>query len=380
MVSASALWSKADPNVAGFIAAQAGAPVLFTGKPGVGKSQVIKQAAKAWRRRLSYVIGSCHAPEDFSGIPFLSESKDYFLAAPPKWASSLTTAGAMLFCDELTTVPPSVRAALLQIFSELQIGDLVIHPDTIFMAACNPPEWAPNASPLEKSMANRFAHFEWKHDYEAWKAGMNSEDDTWGTSFVPVVAPDWKRYRPMFGTAITSYTDKNSAERIAKPEGDEVMAYATPRTWRWCRDALAAAESCGAPKTVKKDIAVALVGRTTGRNLMQFIEQRDLVDPEEVLANRKTFKHDKTRPDLTVTLLVSVVTAIKTQYSESRMDAAVELFCNNVGQDTADLVFTQLRHLIEGRPEGTELTKKSLAAIGEFGKRIPAEMRKRKAG
>jgi hypothetical protein len=376
----SSAWSKADPNAAGFITAQAGVPTLFSGPPGVGKSAIIKQAARAWQRRLSYVIGSCHAPEDFSGIPFLADSKDYFLAAPPKWAGSLTTAGAMLFCDELTTVPPSVRAALLQIFSELQIGDLAIHPDTIFMAACNPPEFAPNASPLEKSMANRFAHYEWKHDYESWKAGMSSDDDSWGQAFVPVIGSDWKRYRSMFGSAITSYTDKNSAERIVKPDGDEVMAYATPRTWRWCRDALAAAESCGAPNHIKKAIAVAIVGKTTGRNVFQFIEQRDLVDPEEVLAGRKVFKHDRTRADLTVTLLCSVVTAVKNNYSSDRMDAAVDLFCNNVGQDTADLVFTQLRHLIEGRPEGTGLSKACLASIGEFGKRIPAELRKRKAG
>lgn len=378
MVAAS--WSKADPNVAGFLAARVGVPVLFEGKPGIGKSAVIKQVARAWKRRLSYVIGACHAPEDFSGIPFLSDCKTYFVAAPPKWAANLTTEGAMLFTDELTTVPPSVRAALLQIYTELLIGDLVIHPETIFMAACNPPEYAPNASPLEKSLANRFAHFEWKHDYEAWKRGMNSEDDSWGTSFIPDVAPDWKRYRALFGSAITSYTDKNSGERIVKPEGDEVMAYATPRTWRWCRDALAAAESCGAPAHVKKDIAVGLVGRTTGRNLMQFIEQRDLVDPEEVLAGRKAFKHDKKRPDLTVTLLVSVVTAIKTQYSESRMDSAVDLFCKNIGQDTADLVFTQLRHLVNAKPDGITLSKKALAAIGEFGERIPAEFRKKKAG
>lgn len=373
-------WAKADPNVAGFLTARVGVPVLFEGPPGVGKSAVIKQVAKSWKRRLSYVIGACHAPEDFSGIPFLSEDKTYFVAAPPKWAGNLATPGAMLFTDEMTTVPPSVRAALLQIYTELLIGDLVIHPDTIFMAACNPPEWAPNASPLEKSLANRFAHYEWKHDYEAWKSGMNSEDDEWGSSFIPDLPDDWRRYRALFGSAITSYTDKNSAERLVKPNGDEVMAYATPRTWRWCRDALAAAESVNAPATVKKAMAIALVGKTTGRNLMQFIDQRDLVDPEEVLAGRKTFKHDKARADLTVTLLVSVVTAIKSQYSESRMDAAIDLFCKNIGKDTADLVFTQLKHLVKARPDGTSLSKTALAAISEFGDRIPAEFRKKKAG
>jgi len=117
-----------------------------------------------------------------------------------------------------------------------------------------------------------------------------------------------------------------------------------------------------------------------GQNLMQFISQRDLVDPEEVLAGTKEFHHDKRRPDLTVTLLTSVVTAIKAQYSEARMDAAVDLFCRNIGKDTADLVLTQLRFLMQARPEGTKLSKQALSAVTEFGARIPTHLRKKKAG
>jgi len=113
---------------------------------------------------------------------------------------------------------------------------------------------------------------------------------------------------------------------------------------------------------------------------MQFLSQLDLVDVEEVLAGNKEFKHDKKRADLTVTLLTSVVTAVKQKYSEDRMDAAVELFCGNVGKDTADLVFTQLRHLVEARPDGVPLSKKSIGAIKQFGDRIPPEFRKKKAG
>ena len=373
-------WSKADPNVAGFLTARAHIPVLFEGPPGVGKSKVIKQVARRWKRDLSYLIGSCHAPEDFSGIPFLSECKTHFIQAPPKWASRLEGPGGLLFTDELTTVPPSVRAALLAMYTELVVGDLQIHPDTIFMAACNPPEYAPNASPLEKAMANRFAHYKWEHDYANWTRGMMSDSDELGESYIPEVPADWKRFRQQVGADIVSYTNKNSGERNVKPDGDEVMAYATPRTWHWCRDALAVAESVNAPGHIRKQIAVALVGKTTGKNLIQFIEQRDLVDPEAVLKGEKEFKHDKTRPDLTVTLMTSMVTAIQQQYSNERMDAAVDFFCKNVGKDTADLVFTQLRHLVNARPEGTALSAKSLAAIQEFGSRIPDHLKRRKAG
>jgi len=375
-----AQWSRACPNATACLAAQAKVPVLVQGPPGVAKSSVVWQWSQAMNRELMYLIGSTHAPEDMSGLPFLSDCKTFFMQTPPKWAERLSRPGAMLFLDELTTVPPSVRAAMLSMLTERRLGDLVIHPDTLFLAACNPSSMAPNASPLEKSMANRFFHWDWQHDFDAWTSGMLSEDDNFTPSWVPVVPGDWSRFKPQFGALIVSYTRKNSNDRIAVPTNDEDMAFATPRSWKFLRDALAAAESVGAPMDIKKNLAIGMVGKQTGRNFMQFLNQFDLVDPEEVLAGTKTFRHDRKRADLTVTLMTSIVTAVKQKYTEDRMDAAVELFCSNLGKDTADLVFCQLRHLVEARPTGSPLSKKSLAAIAEFGTRIPAHLRKKKAG
>ncbi len=375
-----AQWSKSCPNAAAALVAQSGCPVKIEGPPGVAKSSVVWQWSKILGRDLMYLIGSTHAPEDFSGIPFPSDDRAFFSQTPPRWAERLTRPGAMLFLDELTTVPPSVRAAMLSMLTERRLGELQIHPDTLFFAACNPPAMAPNASPLEKSMANRFWHWDWKHDFESWATGMMSEDDNFQPRWVPTVAPDWKRFKSMVGANLVSYCRRNSNERIAVPKDDTEMAYPTPRSWKYLRDALAAAESVGAPSDIRKDICIGMVGKTTGRNVMQFLSQLDLVDVEEVLAGNKEFKHDKKRADLTVTLLTSIVTAVKQKYSEDRMDAAVELFCGNVGKDTADLVFTQLRHLVEARPDGVPLSKKSIGAIKQFGDRIPPEFRKKKAG
>jgi hypothetical protein len=360
--------------------AQAGIPVKIEGPPGVAKSSVVHQWANNLRRDPLFLIGSIHSPEDFGGLPFPNEERTFFKMTPPAFGERLTRPGALLFMDELTTTPPSVRAAMLSMLTERRLGDLLIHPDTLFIAACNPPEMAPNASPLEKSMSNRFFHWDWKHDFDAWASGMMSEDDDFQPRWVPTLPGDWKRFKPMVGANLVSYFRRNSNDRISIPKGDEEYAYCTPRSAKYLRDALAAAASVNAPEDIKKDICIGMVGKTVGRNIMQFLAQLDLVDPEEVLSGKKQFKHNKTRADLTVTLMTSVVTAVKQHYSEDRMDAAVELFCSNIGQDTADLVFTQLRHLVEARPEGLPLSKKSLAAIKQFGDRIPPQFRKKKAG
>ena len=375
-------WSKADPNVPMLLAAYSGAASHTEGVPGVGKSTVIHQWAKATGREMMLLIGSTHAPEDFSGIPFVSECKTFFRQTPPEWAARLATPGAILFLDELTTVPPSVRAAMLSMITERRLGSLHIHPDTLIFAASNPSNLAPNASPLEKSMANRFFHWQWKHDYTAWQTGMMSEDDEFKPSWSPVIASakEWKRFRPLMGSIIVGYTNKNSNERIVVPDNDEEKAFATPRTWKYLRDALCVAEALEAPADIRKHLSVGLVGKQTGRNFMQYYDQRDLIDVEAVLKNPSSFKHDKKRADLTLTLLTTVVTEVKRQYSEERMDAAIDLFCANVGKDTADLVFTQLRHLVEARPEGTAISKKSLSILSDFKKRIPEHLLRKKAG
>lgn len=380
MVASTQSWSKASPNAPMILVGQAGVAAKAEGPPGVAKGAEIFQWSRVLGRDLMYLIGSTHAPEDFSGIPFVSECKQFFTQTPPRWAARLSQPGAILFIDELTTVPPSVRAAMLSMLTERRLGDMEIHPDTIFLSACNPSHMAPNASPLEKSMANRFFHWEWQHDFEAWSTGMMSEDDTFTPRWIPVLPKDWVRHKSELGAAIISYCRKNSGEVIAVPKNDEEMAFASPRTWKYLRDALAAAISVDAPANIRTKIANGLVGKTTGSNFVRWMDQRDLADPEEILAGTKEFRHDKKRADLTVTLLASVVTAVKRKYTEDRMDAAVQLFCGNVGKDTADLVFTQLRHLVEARPDGTALSRKSIAAITEFGKRIPDHLRKKKAG
>ena len=370
-------WSKADANSPGWITAQAGHTPLFEGVPGVGKSSSILAMALLLKREALLLIGSTHAPEDFSGIPFVSTCKTYFSQVPAEWAARLSKPGAMLFIDELTTVPPSVRAAMLSMLTERRLGSLAIHPDTIILSACNPPRYAPNASPLEKSMANRFAHYQWVHDFETWTTGMESEVDCYEQAWFPVVDPNWQRFRVKWGHMITGYLRKNSNERVLIPDNDEELSFPTPRTWTYLRNCLAAAESVAAPPNIQSKIAAGCVGKTVGSNFLRYVAQLDLIDPEACLAGTAKFEFDRKRVDLASALLVSLVSCIKQNYTEERLDAAIDIFCNNVGKHAKDLVFTQLRHLVKARPEGKPLSKKSIEAITEFGRNIPDAVRNR---
>lgn len=372
-------WHKADPNSAFWLAVQAGIASETEGPPGVAKSSSVLQMCKSMGRDMMLLIGSTHAPEDVAGIPFVSSCKAFFDMVPPRWAERLSRPGALLFIDELTTVPPAMRAALLSMLTERRLGSLIIHPDTLMAAACNPAHMAPNASPLEKSMANRFFHCEWRHDFDSWQEGMESENDAWGSPWFPVVESNWRRHAVKWGHMITGYLRKNSNERILIPNNDDEKAFPTPRTWHYLRNCLAAAESVEAPSHIQSQLAAGCVGKTVGANFFRYVSELDLVDPEAVLAGTATFVFDRKRVDLASALLTSLVSCIRREYSQDRLDTAVEVFTNNVGKNARDLVLSQLRHLVQARPDGTALSAKTIKNITEFGKDIPDAVRRRRA-
>ena len=368
-------WAKADGNAAGWIVMQAGPPVNYEGPPGVGKSSTIHQLAQQLGRDMLMLIGSTHAPEDFSGIPFVAESKTFFDMVPPRFAERLTRPGCLLFIDEINTSPPSILAAELSMLTEKRLGEAKIHEDTLFVAACNPSHMAPNAAPLPKSMCNRFYHSKWSFDFESFAKGMETEDNRWGKAHFPQIDPDWKRFRPQFGMLIVRFLRSNPRLRVAVPDTDDQYSFPTPRTWTYLRDSLAAAKSVDAPSNIEHDICKGLVGETAAGEFMRHMKIDDLIDADAILDGRETFTYSKKRPDLAVCLLPALISSIKRQYSTERMDRAVETFVKSVGAHQKDLVFSQLKHLVKAKPGSEAFSQKALGLIKEFAESIPAELR-----
>lgn len=369
------LWANACANVAAWICAMARRNAFLWGPPGVSKSASAYQMAMAQGREFLLLLGSTMAPEDVGGIPHVMTAEQFFRSLPPWWADRLSRPGVVLMADEFTCTAPSVRAPLQTMYSDRRIGQLQIHEDNWLIAAANPVQFAPNASPIEKAMSNRFVHFDFVHNYEAWRKGMESDKDQFGEVFVPTLPTDWRRFVPKWGSLIVGYLDKNSTDRIAIPDNDDDMAYPTPRTWHILRDCLAAAEAVGAPGHIEAKLAHGCIGKVVGANFLKYKASLDLVDPEEVLTDPSKFTFDRNRVDLASALMSSIVSAVKLNFTEDRLAVAADVFCNNIGKHAKDLVFTQLRHLLNARPEGTTIPAKTLKIVSDFGKTIPAAVK-----
>lgn len=364
-------WGHADPNLAFYLSSMSGSAVKVEGPPGVGKSQSTIQFAKAQGYDLQLIIASGHAPEDFSGIPFPAEDKSHFVSVPASFVARGTKPKCMWFLDEITTPRPDVRAPLMSLISERRVGNMHLAPDLVILAACNPPHMCPNGSPLEPAMANRFGHFTWKSDTSAWEKGMLSDADEFTQSWMPKVPEDWRRCCATWGHTIVSYCKKNPTDRVKVPdEADDELAYPTPRSWLYLRNALAVADSVMAPATVKREIVEAYVGTKAGKPFWQYVQTLDLVDPDDAIANPESFKFDKRRTDLAIALMTSVVTSISANYSEARMEGALRLFLENIGEHSKELALSQLRNLVNAKPEGEAMSSVSMKVLQSFGNKV----------
>lgn len=368
-------WAAAR-NLPFYIAAMSGTPALAEGPPGVAKSQSGIAFAKAMGYEPMLIICSNRAAEDFSGIPRLEAS--HYETLPADFLMRATQPKCMLIFDEVTSIPPHIRAAVMSIWSERLIASKHrLSDDCIIVGFSNPPDMTPNGTPLEPPVANRFFHCKWKHDYEAWKKGMLDADLNFPPpAFPELPTPDQTvSQRIKYGAIIGSYTDQNPHHREGVPE-DGSLAYPTPRSWRNLRQALAIADAMGAPEDIVRGLCDGFVGPSAGGALMALISTSDLMPADDYIEGRTEYKFRKSRVDEAVVLMANIGTAMRLNYSDERLSGAVKVYCDQIGTHNREIVLAQLKALTNTRPEGSPIPAQALKTIREFGSRLTPAMKK----
>jgi hypothetical protein len=114
-------------------------PTLVKSKPGFGKSDILKKAAKEAKTELIISHPVVSDPTDYKGLPFPSKdglSADFL---PYGDLRKLIQAKSPLtfFIDDLGQAPKSVQAACMQLLLAREINGHKISPDVRFVAATN---------------------------------------------------------------------------------------------------------------------------------------------------------------------------------------------------------------------------------------------------
>lgn len=321
------------------LAVTANQPVLLWGEPGIGKSAGIEQLAAGLGLPLETVIASVHEPSDFAGLPIVGDDPAVtgVPMAPPDWAVRLAGAGrGLLFFDELSSAPPAVQAALLRVVLERRVGSLTLPEAVRIVAAANPPSSAADGWHLSPPLANRFVHLHWTHHPRTVARGMAG---TWPEVAVPVVDPARApgavaRARG----AVSGFLTARPGLVHALPADAESRgrAWPSPRTWEMALRLLAAGYAAGAGREALAAALAGAVGDGTGIELLSYLEELDLPDPDRVLADPDAFALPE-RGDRQLAFLTAVVTAVQADLTRSRWEAGWAVLAKAVDAGVPDV-------------------------------------------
>jgi MoxR-like ATPase len=143
-------------------------PVMLWGPPGVGKSQMVAQAAAQQGVAVIDIRLSQMEPSDLRGIPF--RTGEHVEWATPAILPDEKRHGkqGILFLDEITSAPPSVSAAAYQLILDRRLGEYQLPPGWVVFAAGNRQGDRGVTYTMPAPLANRFSHFEVETNLDDW--------------------------------------------------------------------------------------------------------------------------------------------------------------------------------------------------------------------
>lgn len=341
------------------VALGAGVPTLLWGAPGTGKSSVIRATAEALGWPCQVVIASIREPSDFAGLPVVHGEQVRF--APPAWAVDLVEAGrGLLFLDEISTAPPAVQAALLRVVLERTVGDLTLPPAVVVVAAANPPDQAADGWDLSAPLANRFCHLDWTVDGADVALGFTAGfrpppvfDLTPGIdrgTDAPTSSHARARVRARADVAAFLLLRPSLVSAPPLERSAAGRAWPSPRSWEMAAEVLAAARMAGSGPDVVTALILGCVGPGAGIEMVTWLTDLDLPDPEALLADPSSFRLPE-RGDQTHATLTSVAAAVAAHPTPDRWAAAWEVLAV-AGRDVPDIAALAARILVRCRPEG----------------------------
>lgn len=231
-----------------------GRPVFLWGAPGLGKSAIVKSAAKADSRAMHDVRAVLLDPVDLRGIPQIKDGRTRW--APPEFLP--TEDRSVLFLDELPQAAPLVQSACLSLLLDRTIGEYRLPDGACVVAAGNRSEDRAGAHRVLSPILNRAIHLDIEASHADWL------DWAINNSVLAVV-----RAFIQFKPGMLSQPVPNDGSR----------AWPTPRSWHCVSDAV---KQCG----VLPEVIKGIVGPVAAAEFMAFHElQKYIPDLDKIIAD-----------------------------------------------------------------------------------------------
>lgn len=194
---------------------------LLLSPPGVGKSEMVYQAAAEAGLPCRSLLGTQIAPEDVSGIPRIVGERSVF--CPPRVLLPERPEPFCLFLDELPACAPDVQKAFYSLLLERRIGEHALPRGTWVVAAGNRVQDRALVRSLSSALINRVTILNVRVDVSEWLLWAETNG----------VRPEVRGF--------ISYMP----EALMRPVPDQPAPFSTPRAWALLSRALDLAERNG---------------------------------------------------------------------------------------------------------------------------------------
>ncbi len=144
-------------------------PVLLKGSPGIGKTDIVKQAARIAGADLIVTHPVVSDPTDYKGMPFMKDGVAEFMPFGDLRKLINATEKTIFFTDDLGQAPQSVQAAVMQLILARRINGFPVSDQVVFMAATNRHTDRAGVSGILEPVKSRFMSIlELEVDLEDW--------------------------------------------------------------------------------------------------------------------------------------------------------------------------------------------------------------------
>ena len=237
-------------------------PVLIKGAPGIGKTDIVKQACDKASNHLIISHPVVSDPTDYKGFPYVIDGEAHFLPFGELNKLIQAESPTVYFLDDLGQAPASVQAAAMQLILERSINGHKVSNHVTFLAATNRKSDRAGVSGILEPVKSRFAAIV--------KLESNVED--WGRwaikSHLPPELIAFIRFRPNLLHDFKPSTDLNN-----RP---------CPRTVY----NVARMMQAGLPPELRFEAFTGAAGEGFATELMGFLNiYQTLPDPDSILAD-----------------------------------------------------------------------------------------------
>jgi hypothetical protein len=247
--------------------------VLLLSAPGMGKSQIVQQAAAEAGLPCRSLLGTQIAPEDVSGIPRIVGQRSVF--CPPRILLPERPEPFCLFLDELPACAPDVQKSFYSLLLERRLGEHSLPKGTWVVSAGNRMQDRALVRALSSALVNRVFLIQVRVDVAEWLAWAQSNgvhsDVMAFIAFMP--------------------------EALMRPVPSEPVPFSTPRGWASLSSALTLTEQhgiCG--RTERRALSFGRVSAEDAAVFCAMAEARlgDLRLPMEYVLNPELLPKEHT--------------------------------------------------------------------------------------